>query len=95
LPEELRYLDHLYVERAGNAEFTRGGQGNPKVRSVEHRAHGLAMRGQLRQALSGSDADRHALSLSVDELQAVGTIIVLEGADVAVALGPSRYRDPT
>ncbi|MFD6141658.1 S8 family serine peptidase [Promicromonospora sp. NPDC060271] len=58
------------------------------------------MRGQLETTLSESDAERRLLSLSVDELQAIGTIIVLEGADAAYPLKiesldrltPSRIR---
>ncbi len=77
--ESLRHLDHLYiVERAASEEFTRGGQGNAKIRPVEHRAHALAMRAQLHHVLSASDAQRRENSVSLEELQALGTIIVLE-----------------
>lgn len=80
----LRHLDHLYVvERATNEEFTRGGQGNAKIRQVEHRAHGLAMRDQLHLVLSTTDAQRREQCVAIEELKALGTIIVLEGADAA------------
>ncbi|WP_028049394.1 S8 family peptidase [Cellulomonas sp. URHD0024] len=87
MADELQHLDHLYIiERAADEGFERGGQGNAKVRDVEHRAHGLAMRGQLERALSDSDDDRRALSVELGELQALGTIVVLEGADAAYPL---------
>ena len=83
----LRHLDHLYVvERAADQEFTRGGQGNAKIRPVEHRAHGLAMRGQLHEALAAGDERRRGVSVDIEELQALGTIIVLEGAKATYPL---------
>lgn len=82
MADELRHLDHLYiVERAANEEFTRGGQGNAKVRPVEHRAHGLLLRGQLQKAFSDIDHERRSIGLTEDELKALGTVIVLEGAN--------------
>ncbi|WP_252974565.1 S8 family peptidase [Janibacter melonis] len=85
--DELRHLDHLYiVERAANEEFSRGGQGNAKVRLVEHRAHGLLMRGQLQKAFSDIDQERREVSVSEAELQALGTVVVLEGADATYPL---------
>lgn len=87
MADELRHLDHLYiVERAANEEFSRGGQGNAKVRSVEHRAHGLLMRGQLQKAFSDVDEERRQVSVTAEELQALGTVIVLEGADATYPL---------
>jgi hypothetical protein len=87
LVDDLRPLDHLYViDRATNRAFTRGGQGNVKVRRVEHRAHGLAMRDQLDQALGSGDAERHNVSVDLDELRALGTTIVLDGAEAAFPL---------
>lgn len=87
MADGLRHLDHLYiVERAANEEFSRGGQGNAKVRSVEHRAHGLLMRGQLEKAFSDVDEERRQVSVTADELQTLGTVIVLEGAEVTYPL---------
>lgn len=87
MAEDLRHLDHLYVvERAANEDFRRGGQGNVKIRPVEHRAHGLAVRGELDRAFSEIDQERHALSVSIDELRALGSIVVLEGAEAAYPL---------
>ncbi|WP_374009537.1 S8 family peptidase [Leifsonia sp. LS-T14] len=82
-----RPLDHLYVtDRAANENLTRGGQGNPKIRPVEHRAHGLAIRGELESAFSAVDEVRLAAAMDASELEALGTIIVLEGADAAYPL---------
>jgi hypothetical protein len=53
---------------------------------VEYRAHGLALKGQLDDALSGSDADRASISLSIDELRALGSVITLEGDDATYPL---------
>ncbi|MEJ3405853.1 S8 family peptidase [Rathayibacter sp. YIM 133350] len=87
MADELRQLDHLYiVERAANEEFSRGGQGNAKVRPVEHRAHGLLMRGQLQKAFSEVDQERREVSVSEEELHALGTVIVLEGGDATFPL---------
>lgn len=82
MADGLRHLDHLYIiERAADEDFTRGGQGNPKIRPVEHRAHGLARRGELDDVFAAAAAVRAAVSVSEEELSALGTTIVLEGAD--------------
>lgn len=87
MADELRHLTHLYVlDRARNEEFSRGGQGNPKIRPVEYRAHGLAIKGQLQDTFSDIDDERHSLSLNADELKALGSIIVLEGGKAAYPL---------
>lgn len=87
MADDLRHLDHLYiVERAANEAFSRGGQGNAKVRSVERRAHGLLMRGELQKAFSDADDERRQISVSAGELEALGTVIILEGADAAYPL---------
>lgn len=87
MADGLRHLDHLFIiEGAAGREFSRGGQGNAKVRPVEHRAHGLAMRGELDQAFSENERKRHATSVSLGELKALGTMLVLEGADAAYPL---------
>ncbi|MHA6629158.1 S8 family peptidase [Pseudonocardia sichuanensis] len=87
MADDLRLLDHVYViDRAVNQDFTRAGQGDAKIRKVEHRAHGLVMRNQLQRALAGGDAERRAVSVSLAELKALGTIIVLDGAEAAFPL---------
>lgn len=83
----LRHLDHLYIiERAADEDFTRGGQGNPKIRPVESRTHGLAMRGELDAVFAASTAVRASVSVTEEELSALGTSIVLEGADATYPL---------
>lgn len=87
MADELRHLDHLYiVERAADRNFSRGGHGNPKVRPVEYRTHGLLIRGQLQKAFADVDEERRQVSVTDEELQALGTVIVLEGADAAYPL---------
>lgn len=87
MASELRHLTHLQVlDRVRNESFSRGGHGNPKVRAVEYRAHGAAMKGQLQDTFSHIENERASLSLSVDELRALGSIITLEGEDAAYPL---------
>lgn len=87
MADELQHLDHLYiVDRATNEAFSRGGQGNAKVRPVEHRAHGQLMRDQLHTAFYEIDQQRSTSGATQEELQALGTVIVLEGADAAYPL---------
>ncbi|SMX95220.1 Subtilase family protein [Brevibacterium sp. Mu109] len=87
MPDELRHLTHLQVlDRVRSEDFSRGGNGNPKVKPVEYRAHGLALRGQLQDAFSESDTTRTSISLSADELRALGSVITLEGEDAAYPL---------
>lgn len=85
--DDLRHLAHMQVlDRVRSEDFSRGGNGNPKIKPVEYRAHGLALKGQLDDALSGSDADRTSISLSIDELRALGSVITLEGDDATYPL---------
>jgi hypothetical protein len=87
LAEQPRHLDHLYVvEQAADESFHRGGQGDVKIRPVERRAHGLALRGELDKAFADIDTERHTLSVSEEELRALGSVIVLEGAHAAYPL---------
>lgn len=83
MAEELRHLDHLYViERVASENFYRsGGGGNALVRPVEHRAHGLALRGELDQVISQEAAARGRLSVDLEQLRALGTVLVIEGSD--------------
>ncbi|MHC2999977.1 S8 family peptidase [Microbacterium sp. HJ5] len=87
MADELRRLTHLYVlDRARNENFSRGGQGNPKIRPVEYRAHGLAIKGQLQDTFAAIDGERGRTSLSAEELKALGSIVTLEGDDAAYPL---------
>lgn len=80
-------LPHLQVVGAAHDEaFRRRGGGDKKVRDVEHRAHGVAVTRQLERALEDVGAKRVEVSTDLDELQAVGSVIVLEGADAAYPL---------
>lgn len=85
--DELRHLTHLQVlDRVRSEDFSRGGSGNPKVKPVEYRAHGLALKGQLDDVFSETDTARATVSLSADELRALGSIITLEGEDATYPL---------
>lgn len=80
-------LAHLLVrDRADTRDFTRTGRGDPKVRPVEARTHGLAIRGELDAALDEIDEERQAAELDEAELRALGSIVVLEGEDPAFPL---------
>ncbi|MDO5500924.1 MAG: S8 family peptidase, partial [Propionibacteriaceae bacterium] len=56
---------------------------------VEHRSHGLAIRGELERTLEETNAERSAL-VDIEELRAIGSIIVLEGADASYPLQLDR-----
>ncbi|SDZ45380.1 S8 family peptidase [Herbiconiux ginsengi] len=87
MADDLRHLTHLYVlDRARNENFSRGGQGNPKIRPVEYRAHGAAIKGQLQDTFADIDDERGRTSLSAEELKALGSIVTLEGEDAAYPL---------
>lgn len=87
MAEDLRHLDHLLViEHAADEDFHRPGGGNPRVRPVERRAHGLALQGQFNQAFREDRQARRDAGLDIEELRAVGTIIVLEGAEASYPL---------
>lgn len=79
-------MEHLFVaDRVRPEGFSRGGRRNARIRPVEHRAHGLALRGELEEAVGDTESQRDAL-VDLDELRAIGTILVLEGADAAYPL---------
>lgn len=85
--DELRHLAHLLVvNRVQDEEFRRRGQGNPKIRPVERRAHGLTLRSELATAFDESDEGRERAGVSLKELQALGTFVTLEGANAAYPL---------
>ncbi|WP_420435208.1 hypothetical protein [Candidatus Poriferisocius sp.] len=73
-------LPHLlvrgYVE---GREFARQGGGNPRVRDVEHRAHGRDRSAELSSALEEQDSRR--VAFDIEELESLGVILSIEGAD--------------
>ncbi|WP_394253588.1 S8 family peptidase [Arthrobacter pityocampae] len=86
-----RELDHLYViEQAASTDFHRGGQGNSKIRPVEHRAHGLRLTGELSHAFSKIEEERGSVGVDEEELRALGSVVVLEGSDAAYPLEVDR-----
>lgn len=102
MAEDLRHLSHLLVlGRSASEGFHRPGHGNPKIRPVEDRAaHGGARGRELDEAFSATDQQRQQLDeLTEEELQALGSIITLEGADPAYPIkidsldGMSTRRD--
>ncbi|MGJ3508730.1 S8 family peptidase [Enemella sp. A6] len=87
MPDELRHLTHLHVlDRVRSEDFSRKGGGNPKIRPVEYRAHGLALKEQLQDVFAGSDAARTDAILSDEELRALGSFVTLEGEDATYPL---------
>jgi len=80
-------LTHLWVrDRSESRAFHRVGGGDPKIRDVEHRAHGRARRKELAEVLDDVDRQRAETELTQDELRALGVIVVLEGADARFPL---------
>lgn len=80
-------LAHVLVrDRAEDREFRRRGGGDPQIRDVQARAHGQALRGELERSVEMAEARRDDLPSSLEELRAVGVVIVLEGADAAYPL---------
>lgn len=84
-------FNHLYViERAKNASFQRGGQGNSRIRPVEHRAHGLQLQNDLKRTFTDLGRQRANTDVVEQELQALGSVIVLEGSGAAYPLEVDR-----
>jgi hypothetical protein len=80
-------LAHLLVRgRAEDRELRRSGGGDPKIRDVEFRAHGRALRRELESSIKAAEETRLGLDSSLQELRALGVVIVLEGADAAYPL---------
>lgn len=77
---------HVLVrEHVENREYTpAGGGGDPKIREVEFRAHGEAMQKQLAKAIEAAEDER--TGIGEEELQALGTTVVLEASDAAFPL---------
>lgn len=75
-------LAHLWVrDRAENRAFNRTGGGDPKVRDVEYRSHGETRRRELDRSLAEANERRAQAAYSLDELRALGSVVVLEGSD--------------
>jgi hypothetical protein len=82
-------LTHLTVlDRAEDREFHRRGGGDARVRDVERRAHGGKLRGDLQSAITQAVTERADTNaeLTLDELKALGVILVLDAADQAFPL---------
>jgi hypothetical protein len=80
--EASKALAHILVrERVDSRDFTRRGRGDRKIRPVEARTHGAAMRDQARGTLDQIDSEREEFTFEEEELRALGSIVVLEGAD--------------
>lgn len=78
MPEAGERLTHLLVlDRIDNREFTRQGRGDQRVREVERRTHGRAIQGQLSDAFT--DQDRLREEYSLEELEALGVVVTIEG----------------
>jgi hypothetical protein len=80
-------LPHFLVhDRAEDREFHRQGGGDHRIRDVEARAHGQALRRELQSTVESAVAHRAEVPLSREELRALGVVIVLQGADAAYPL---------
>ncbi|MGA2471382.1 MAG: S8 family peptidase [Solirubrobacteraceae bacterium] len=80
-------LPHFLVhDRAEDRDFHRQGRGDHRIRDVDARAHGQALRRELQRTIESADAHRSEVPLTQAELQALGVVIVLEGADAAYPL---------
>lgn len=75
-------LPHIWVDgRASDRTFARQGGGDKKIRPVEHRAHGLARRQELHDAIKTQLEQRADLQDDlVAELRALGVVVVLESS---------------
>lgn len=93
---DLRHLTHLLVfDRTENADFSRGGQGNPRIRPVERRTHGAQMRDEAYRAFEEADESRLSRPATLDELRALGTFITLEGTDATYPLKVDSLQQST
>jgi len=96
--DQVEALPHFLVRgRVEDRAFTRQGRGDTKVRPVERRTHGTAVAGQLDTALA--DQDQQRADFDLDELEALGVILAIEGvAGFALRLESldqrSQHREP-
>jgi hypothetical protein len=79
---------HFYVrDRVEGREYSpAGGGGDPKIRDVEYRAHGEAMREQLGSTIEEVERLREEEALGGDELRALGSVVVFEASDTVFPL---------
>jgi hypothetical protein len=79
---------HFFVrDRVTGRDYSpAGGGGDPKIRDVEFRAHGEAMRQQLGSSIEEVEALREEDALGGEELRALGSVVVLEASDAAFPL---------
>lgn len=94
-------LPHLWIQgHAQTEDFHRSGGGHKKIRDVERRAHGTALLKELREAVEEFERLRDDQDLTLDELRALGVVLVLEGADAAFPLkvrsldSTTRHKSP-
>lgn len=73
-------------EHVESRDFHRQGGSDPKIRDVEHRSHGIARQREVQRSLDELDRERIANAPPLDELRALGVVVVLEGADAAFPL---------
>lgn len=79
MPEPDRRYPHLLVlDRTEARDFNRQGGGDRKIRDVERRAHGAQIQQDAATALAEQDRHRHPPGL--EELEALGVVITIEGA---------------
>ena len=87
-------LAHLTVSgRAEDRDFHRRGGGDARVRDVERRALGGKLRGDLATAFSDADAERATVEdaeLTLEELKALGVVLVLQAAEESFPLALDR-----
>lgn len=83
-------LAHLRVtDRAEDRDFHRRGGGDPRIRDVERRAHGGKLRDDLERSFDHAETERAVVDddeLTLEELKALGVILVLQAADQAFPL---------
>jgi len=80
-------LAHFLVhDRAEDRDYSRFGGGDPKIRDVESRAHGRALQREMARSVRVAETRGAELDPTLEELKAIGVVVVLEGADPAFPL---------
>ena len=80
MPERVGF-DHLLVTERVVPEVRKGrGGGSFSVRAVDRVTHGQQMLAEAQAAIQATEGRREQVLLD-EELRAVGTVLVLEGAD--------------
>lgn len=75
---EERWTHLLVLGRSEDRDLSRDGRGNPKIRDVEHRGHGAAIKAELDEAFEVQDEARGETTLN--ELRSLGVVITIEAA---------------